>query len=100
MQNCTTTIEELKENLAGYEKKLELFTVTQIDQHERIKKIFDDLHLQKTLEESRAVEVKGISRDVAEIDHRYKKQMLLLKTDVPMQVTSVAHSLINSAFRI
>ena len=37
---------------------------------------------------------------MAEIDHRYKKQICLIKTDVPMQVTQVAHSIINTAFKI
>ena len=44
-------------------------------------------------------DMKTLARDVAEIDHRYKKSICLLKTDLPMQVTSVCHKLINFAFK-
>ena len=84
----------------GYKVNIDLFSVTMNDQHERIRSLYDEHHLHKRLEEKREQDLKAISRDIAEIDHRYKKQICLIKTDLPMQVTQVAHSIINTAFKI
>lgn len=56
--------------------------------------------MQKKLNEVTKDELKTLGRDVAEIDHRYKKQICLLKTDLPMQTTHVAHRLIIKSFQI
>ena len=43
--------------------------------------------------------IKNVKHEIAELDYRYKKQMCLLKTDIPIEMSQVTHSLISRCFQ-
>lgn len=99
IENFSKQITDAIESIEQHKGSLDLAKVTQQNHQEHIKKLFDEQHTMKKLAEYRWVELKQLQRDLAEIDHRYKKQLCLIKTDVPMQAAQVAHRLVLNGFK-
>lgn len=72
------------EKLQGFNQNLQLLHANQQDMMSRIKHLGDEQHLNKRMNEDRDNLSKTLQRDIAEIDHRYKKQVCLMKTDLPL----------------
>ena len=89
----------MRQEQIQYDERIKTNKLKHNDLKKQVKKLLDDHYLWKRLNEDRDQEIRTLKHEIRELDHRYKKQMCLMKTDLPMQTTQVAHALIVDCFQ-